>query len=60
VLVAELASLGEAFITSVSRGIVPVVRIDEQAIGAGRPGPISAELLRRFEALVEREAASVV
>jgi branched-chain amino acid aminotransferase len=57
--VGQLAALDEAFITSVSRGIVPVVRIDDRTIGAGRPGPVGVELRRRFDALVEREAASV-
>ena len=59
VRVGQLGSLDEAFITSVSRGIVPVVRIDDRTVGAGRPGPVSVELRRRFDALVEREAVSV-
>lgn len=34
----DLPLLDEAFITSSSRGIVPVVEIDGQKIGAGQPG----------------------
>lgn len=56
----QLPSLDEAFITSVSRGIVPVVRIDEQTIGGGRPGALTRVLMRRFEELAGRDAVSVL
>jgi branched-chain amino acid aminotransferase len=52
----DLPSVVEAFITSVSRGILPVVRIDGLAIGDGRPGPVTRDLIGRFQALVDREA----
>jgi branched-chain amino acid aminotransferase len=52
----DLPSVSECFITSVSREILPVVQIDEQRIGDGRPGPLTRELMRRFAELVEREA----
>jgi len=48
--------VSEAFLTSVSRGVLPVVKVDETTIGDGRPGPFTRELGRRLEALVEREA----
>ncbi len=54
----DLAALAEAFITSASRGILPVVRIDEVAVGHGRPGPLTRELMTRLDALIEREARS--
>jgi branched-chain amino acid aminotransferase len=47
--------LEEAFITSVSREILPVVRIDGATIGGGTPGPITQELIRRFAAAVAAE-----
>lgn len=56
----QLPSLAEAFITSVSRGIVPVVRIDERRIGDGRPGPLTRGLMRRFEERAGRDAVSVL
>lgn len=59
VRIEELPGVAEAFITSVSRGIMPVVRIDDRTIGDGRPGPFTRELMRRFDALAEREATSV-
>lgn len=54
----EIAALAEAFITSASRGILPVVRIDEATIGDGRPGPLTRELTTRLDALIERETES--
>ena len=52
----QAPELSEAFLTSVSRGVLPVVRVDATTIGDGRPGPVTRELGRRFDALVEREA----
>ena len=46
----------ECFITSVSREVLPVVSIDGRGVGAGRPGPVTRDIARRFTALVEREA----
>jgi len=50
----ELAQVDEAFITSSSKEIVPVVQIDELMIGDGKPGPRTTELEQRFIAMVER------
>ncbi len=55
----ELKGLAECFVTSVSREVLPVVRIDGQDIGDGRPGPKTAEIIRRFAALVETEAEAL-
>lgn len=52
----QIGEVSEAFVTSVSRGVLPVVKVDETTIGDGRPGPSTRELARRLEALVEREA----
>jgi branched-chain amino acid aminotransferase len=52
----QLAELSEAFLTSASRGVLPVVQVDQVQIGNGRPGPFTQELRRRFDELVEREA----
>jgi D-alanine transaminase len=42
--IAEAQDADEAFITSASTFVMPVVEIDEKAIGTGTPGPISARL----------------
>ncbi len=44
----DLASADEAFLTSTTREIVPVVRVDTQTIGAGVPGPITRALMAEF------------
>lgn len=46
-----LAKASEAFITSTSRGIMPVSWIDDAPIGSGRPGPITQRLSEAFESL---------
>jgi branched-subunit amino acid aminotransferase/4-amino-4-deoxychorismate lyase len=43
------ASWDEAFLTSTSRHVLPLVRLDGVAIGSGRPGPITLKLHQRFE-----------
>jgi branched-chain amino acid aminotransferase len=55
----DLPSVSEALLTSVSRGIVPVVRIDDRTLGDGRPGATTRDLMRRFGLWAEREAAPV-
>ena len=42
--VEEAKSAAEAFITSASSFVIPVVGIDGEAIGEGRPGPITRRL----------------
>lgn len=48
VLVADLPRCREAFITSSSREVMPVVAVDGHPIGEGRPGPLTSELARRY------------
>jgi D-alanine transaminase len=44
----EAYAAREAFITSASQIVLPVVRIDGHIIGDGKPGPIAAALRREF------------
>ena len=41
---ADLETADEMFITSTTRELSPVVRIDDRVIGTGRPGPITLKL----------------
>ena len=50
---ADLSRVQEAFITGTTREVTPVVRVDQQAIGDGTPGPITRRL---HEAFRERAA----
>ena len=53
VALGDLHRFDECFLTSSVRGVVPIVRIDEHVIGDGRPGPVTRELLARYDAHVE-------
>ena len=55
----EIQHVSEAFLTSVSRGILPVTRIDDDDVGNGRPGPRTLELRAHFAALEAREAEPI-
>jgi branched-chain amino acid aminotransferase len=55
----ELPQAQEAFITSASRSVLPVVRIDGTAIGAGAPGPLAGQIRAAYERQVRAEAADV-
>jgi branched-chain amino acid aminotransferase len=48
----DISRLSEAFITSSSRGIVPVVEIDGIQIGDGKPGALTLQLRGRYLAWV--------
>jgi branched-chain amino acid aminotransferase len=45
---ADLETADEVFITSTTRELSPVVRIDDRVIGSGVPGPITLDLLTRY------------
>jgi len=51
----EIPTTAEAFITSVSREVLPVVRIDGSPVGDGRVGPRTRAIMAGFAALVARE-----
>jgi branched-chain amino acid aminotransferase len=59
VTVQELPTIRECFITSVSREILPVVKINDHVIGDGYPGPATRALMARFADLVAREAEAL-
>jgi branched-chain amino acid aminotransferase len=48
----DLFAADEAFLTSTTREIVPIVAVDHRGIGNGEPGPITLELLKGFRAAV--------
>jgi len=55
--VAEAQAAKEAFVTSASSFVMPVVEIDGQQIGDGKPGPIALRLRQLYLAMAEEEAA---
>ena len=52
----DLPAISEAFITSSTREVVPVIEIDGLASGDRRPGPVARELLARYRARLDRLA----
>jgi branched-chain amino acid aminotransferase len=44
----DLFTADEAFLTSTSKEIVPIVRVDDRVIGNGHPGPITLRLLEAY------------
>lgn len=51
--VAEAVAAREAFLTSASQIVMPVVRIDGQPVGEGRPGPVAQALRQTFHRYAE-------
>lgn len=52
----EVLAADEVLLTSASKEILPVVRIDDQAIGNGTPGPLGRRLYDAYQGL-KRESA---
>jgi len=49
----DIREAREAFLTSTTKRIIPIVKIDDIVIGQGKPGPVTQQLLQdliRFEA----------
>ncbi len=46
VMMDDLNQASEAFFTSTTKRVVPVVRVDNQVIGSGKPGPVTSRLLQ--------------
>lgn len=55
----HIPDLDEAFITSASRGVLPVRSIDGIVVGSGKPGEVTQELARRYEARILLEAENI-
>lgn len=55
----QLNAAREAFITSSSRGVVPVIQIDDVTVGQGRPGGVTKQLSAAYEAYVLTKAERI-
>lgn len=49
----DIPRMAEAFLTSSSRGVIPIVAIDGQRVGGGVPGPHTQAIRVRYNAWVE-------
>jgi branched-chain amino acid aminotransferase len=50
----------EAFLTSSSRGVVPIVSIDQKAVGRGKVGKWTKMLSKAYQAFVEERSERIV
>jgi branched-subunit amino acid aminotransferase/4-amino-4-deoxychorismate lyase len=50
----------EAFLTSSSRGIVPIIKIDDVTIGQGSPGQTTRQLMAAYETHVIENAEKIL
>ena len=55
----QLSAVHEAFITSSSRGVVPVIQIDESTIGQGMPGEMTRLLRSGYDDYVLKHAEMI-
>ncbi len=55
----KLLSIDEMFITSASRGVMPVTNIDEVPVGNSLPGPITQLIRSEFDKQLQSELESV-
>ncbi len=55
----EINRIQEAFITSASRGVLPLVQIDDTVIGSGLPGPLTQPLMKAYEQAVEERVEPI-
>jgi branched-chain amino acid aminotransferase len=53
----ELRAADEAFLTSATRGVLPITKIDDRPVGAGVPGPVTRKLILFYEELARRGVA---
>lgn len=50
----DLFGADEAFLTSTTRELVPIVQVDDRTIGSGKPGAVTAALLAGYRKATER------
>jgi len=51
---AQLHGAEEVFLTSTTSEILPITRVDDQAIGRGHPGPVTTQLFEAFQRQVTK------
>src|SRR5438034_559733 len=50
----QIERADEMFLTSTTREVVPIARVNDAAVGSGKPGPVTVALLRAYRSAVER------
>jgi branched-chain amino acid aminotransferase len=55
--VGDIRQAEEMFLTSSTREVVPITRVDGQLVGSGKPGPVTLRLLHEYRAAIPGLAA---
>ena len=55
----ELADADEAFLSSTTAEVMPIVEVDGKSVGDGLPGPITKRLQELFEQEIERQCGAL-
>ena len=55
--VEDLVQADEAFFTSSTKELMPIVRVDDHTIGSGAPGPLTKQLLHEFRRRASQPSA---
>jgi branched-chain amino acid aminotransferase len=56
----DLFTADEAFFTSTTKELMPIVRVDDRTIGSGKPGTITQQLLAEFRRRANEMTSAVV
>jgi branched-subunit amino acid aminotransferase/4-amino-4-deoxychorismate lyase len=57
---ADLFNADEAFFTSTTKELMPIVQVDDKTIGSGRPGPVTRKLLADYRRKANEMTAAAV
>jgi branched-chain amino acid aminotransferase len=55
----DMYTADEVFVTGTAAEVAPIVMIDGRAIGSGRPGPVTRQLMAGFRTITETEGTPI-
>lgn len=58
--IADIKQAAEAFLTSTSANVLPVVKVDDMVIGKGRPGPVTQKLQALYDTHIFKQTGKFI
>ena len=55
----DIYTASEVFLTGTAAEVIPVTRVDDRAIGEGRPGPVTKKLISEFRKLTQKTGTPI-